>query len=64
MPRSQKTLVSNELIPNNRCKHFSGNVRCCDADGHNGPHLYKCAGNNCPGLSWKASDLPHPVSCI
>lgn len=25
---------------------------------------FKCSGARCPGLAWKASDSPHPVSCI
>lgn len=24
---------------------------------------YKCAGMSCPGLTWRASDRPHPASC-
>lgn len=24
---------------------------------------FKCAGPSCPGLAWKASDMPHPASC-
>lgn len=25
--------------------------------------LYRCAGESCPGLPYKASDRPHPPSC-
>lgn len=25
---------------------------------------FKCSGARCPGLAWKASDSPHPASCI
>ncbi len=25
--------------------------------------LFKCAGERCPGLPWKASEQPHPESC-
>ncbi len=39
-------------------------VGCIRPQGHTGIHLYRCAGVACPGLAWKASDHPHPVSCV
>lgn len=36
---------------------------CCLERGHDGPHLFKCAGDYCPGLPWIASNTPHPTSC-
>ena len=44
-----------------RCRHFSGAVRCCETDGHKGPHMYRCASDGCPGYSWRASNTPHPA---
>jgi hypothetical protein len=35
-----------------------------DDTAQDGPPLYWCAGASCPGLPWKASDRPHPVSCL
>jgi hypothetical protein len=34
-----------------------------DDGKHDGPHLFKCAGTNCPGYMWPASVMPHPNSC-
>lgn len=36
---------------------------CCLERDHDGPHLFKCAGEYCPGLPWIASNTPHPTSC-
>ena len=36
---------------------------CIREAGHPGRHLYAGAGEHCPGLSWRASDLPHPADC-
>lgn len=47
-----------------RCeKKGGGFVQCCQPAGHDGPHLYRCAGPYCPGYSWIASNTPHPTSC-
>lgn len=46
--------------------HQGRQPQCCvtSADGkHEGPHLFKCAGPNCPGLIWPASVQSHPVTC-
>jgi hypothetical protein len=37
--------------------------RCCLAAGHDGGHMYKCAGPSCPGLTWPVSVMPHPYTC-
>ena len=26
--------------------------------------MHRCAGSLCPGYSWRASDHPHPTSCV
>ena len=53
-------------IPNgSRCAYKGGgSVQCCRERGHDGPHLYKCSGRFCPGLTWIASNTPHPTQCL
>jgi len=47
-----------------RCEYLGGgSVQCCEPAGHEGGHMYKCAGTYCPGLSWIASNTPHPTQC-
>lgn len=48
-----------------RCDYRAGvgGIQCCQDKGHEGPHLFKCAGRHCPGLPWIASNTPHPTSC-
>lgn len=36
---------------------------CILNEGHDGLHMYACAGPHCPGLPWKASERAHPHSC-
>jgi hypothetical protein len=43
-----------------RCRHVSSFVRCVERQGHSGPHMYRCASDNCPGYPWRASNTPHP----
>ena len=45
-----------------RCSHTSGGVRCCREPHEDGPHLYRCASEGCPGYPWKASNTPHPCA--
>lgn len=28
------------------------------------PELFFCCGEDCPGLTWRASDCAHPRSCL
>lgn len=28
------------------------------------PTLWRCSGSRCPGLPWRASERPHPESCV
>ena len=44
-----------------RCAYVSGAVRCVETDGHQGPHMYRCAAERCPGYPWKASNTAHPA---
>lgn len=47
-----------------RCTHRSGEqVQCCLPRYHGDVHLFKCAGDYCPGHTWIASNTPHPISC-
>jgi hypothetical protein len=29
-----------------------------------GEILYRCSGKSCPGLPWRASERPHPSTCV
>lgn len=46
--------------PRPRCDHESSGVRCCREPHGDGPHLYRCASEACPGYPWRASHSPHP----
>lgn len=50
-----------EVLP--RCSYVVGSVQCDRERNHSGGHLYKCAGDYCPGLPWVASNTRHPTSC-
>jgi hypothetical protein len=50
--------------PPARCTHLRDFVRCCEPAGHEGQHLFKCAGPHCLGYSWLASAIPHPAGCV
>jgi hypothetical protein len=40
-----------------------GYVQCVRIDGHEEPHLFRCAGEFCSGYPWAASNVAHPSSC-
>lgn len=63
--RLELHLAPKASAPAPRCEKRAGTgrVRCCEPLGHAGPHLYKCAGESCPGLPWLASNTPHPADC-
>lgn len=46
-----------------RCEYVVGSVQCDRERDHGGGHLFKCAGDYCPGLPWIGSNTPHPTSC-
>ncbi len=48
-----------------RCSfdHRGVGPRCVLDAGHDGRHLFKCAGATCPGYPWPASAAPHPNGC-
>ena len=41
---------------------LDGESQCVSEPGHPPPHLYKCAGQYCPGLPYPASIQHHPPS--
>jgi len=49
----------------NRClhRHKATGTRCILDLGHDGRHHYRCAGKDCPGFPWPASEMQHPPSC-
>lgn len=53
------------ILTERRCllNHCGQGPQCCLERNHEGRHMFKCAGNLCPGLSYPASEIPHPVSC-
>ncbi len=49
-----------------RCSYrHRGGPQCIEREGHAPatPHLYRCAGPSCPGLTWPASERAHPGAC-
>lgn len=58
-----KGLQDNE-VPAEPCAFHQDGAACCRSAGHDGLHLFKCASPACPGLTWPASALPHPRSCL
>jgi len=40
-----------------------GGAQCVLEPGHPPPHLYRCAGQYCPGLPYPASIQAHPPTC-
>lgn len=48
------------LAVDERCKWtLTGGPRCFLKQGHEGPHMYKCAHPGCKGETWPASHMPH-----
>ncbi len=71
-PPRKRPMPKRRMIPgtmtaaeiHERCEHRDGVIqRCCLEPDHAGTHLFKCAGDYCPGLPWIASNTPHPTSC-
>lgn len=40
-----------------------GTCPLCHPGAPKAPELFRCCGDACPGLPWKASDRPHPAAC-
>ena len=47
-----------------KCQHRAWGTPCGEPKGHDGPHLFRCSGLYCPGLTWPASAHAHPYQCV
>lgn len=43
--------------------HGGEGPACIRSRGHEGVHLFKCAGRCCEGVPWPASVMTHPRTC-
>jgi prepilin-type N-terminal cleavage/methylation domain-containing protein len=45
--------------------HNGQGPQCCrEPHTVDAPHLFKCAGDRCPGYAWPASVMAHPHTCV
>lgn len=56
--------MKRESDPKKRCLVKRNGAQCGLTEGHDGFHLFFCAGQHCPGYPIPATEISHPNSCV
>ena len=56
--------MKRESDPNKKCLVKRSGAQCGLTEGHDGFHLFFCAGQHCPGYPIPATEMSHPNSCV